>query len=77
MQQITCVRCGDRFEVSDTDADDARTEATALFPDSDLSAPEVVCDDCYAQFLLWMKANELTGREDEDRDKLRRLRGWT
>ena len=72
MKPVICAKCGDQFEVTNSVDEDAKAEAAALFPESDMTNAAVVCSDCYADFLAWMKENNLSGRESEDKRRLRR-----
>jgi hypothetical protein len=55
VRRFTCSHCGGTF-IQGWSEQEAVAEAKALFPESDVTDSNEVCDPCYEKFLAWMKA---------------------
>ncbi len=56
MSEYTCARCGGVF-TSDWTEEEAQKECEMVFtPEGRAGPKDSVCDDCYQEFMEWMRA---------------------
>jgi hypothetical protein len=59
MDEFTCARCRRKFNKGRSD-EEALAEAEALFTPGEMDGNlEIICDDCYKEFLEWGKTSPL------------------